>query len=118
MKPATWFVLLLSAPAFAQTLPDSNVAAANLERRMASLKLFRAPDAAATPAPRLATRQVLPAAARRFVKPQICAMPLLNATPQPTDENMPIVKPAAPLQETQRELAPAPACDETFLRNR
>lgn len=67
MKHAAWLVLLLSFPAFAQSVPGDNAASANMQKRMESMKLFIASGIGggqqATP------RTVVPLTVMRMNKP-------------------------------------------------
>jgi len=114
MKHAAWLVLLFGVQAFGQDV-TGNAAAGALEKRMESLRLFGRP----TDGKLLVERRVVaPMRSIQKVMPKVCAMPLLPARPEGSDENMTMVKPVAPAEKMRTDAMPAPACDPAFIGNR
>jgi len=97
-------LLFVAGAAFGQTSPD-NAAADSLKKRLQGMDLMNPPK------PRLVLR-MRPAGA---VKPGVCAVPLLNATPSANMDAKMAVEPSLNAQATSRdELAhvPAAACEK------
>ena len=99
MRLALVLSLILCGAAAAQTTPD-NAASDNLRHRLLSMNLLNPP------------KRITLAPPVTHAGPNVCATPLLNATPMQADEKMQILSPKVPA-ESSREFVqvPAPACE-------
>jgi hypothetical protein len=102
MRDAAWIFVVMSTAAFAQSAPD-NLAGDAFKKRVQDIKLLDLPNL-------YSGKRILMAG---IVKPQVCAIPLLRATPSAKSEPMRIAKPTVSPEATSCDemlQVPAPAC--------